>query len=117
MPRPDANDPIRLPHPGPDAEATTELTADASPADKETAAHLPGEAANAAGTGPEPAAASISVPGYEVLGVLGRGAMGVVYWARHFALKRTVALKMVLPVPKPGPQPLAEVLECNRAAA
>jgi WD40 repeat protein len=57
------------------------------------------------------------VPGYQVLALLGRGGMGVVYQARDLGLDRTVALKMILHADHATPEAMARFRTEARAVA
>jgi eukaryotic-like serine/threonine-protein kinase len=57
------------------------------------------------------------VPGYEVLGELGRGGMGVVYRARQVLLDRPCALKMILTERSHDPNAVTRLLHEAQAVA
>lgn len=52
---------------------------------------------------PTPSAENTQLPGYEMAGLLGKGAMGSVYKAVQLSLNRTVAIKILLPTLPPSP--------------
>jgi serine/threonine-protein kinase len=56
---------------------------------------------------PTPAHDLPEIPGYELIKELGRGGMGVVYWAWQSSLNRNVALKMILAGAHAGSSELA----------
>ena len=84
----------------------------------EVTAMFPADGPRAHGPQTRPLASELpAMPGYSVVGVLGRGGMGVVYRARHLKLARDVAVKMLLTPDHARPSELARFLREAQAIA
>ena len=103
---------------GPDRDATADYDPDAT----DGFVHSPGVAAAnteeaSRSTGGRKDRELPRITGYEILGVLGAGGMGIVYKARHLRLDRLVALKMIRAGAGARPDDLARFEAEARAVA